>query len=79
MDNKKLTNDFMLVKQLGDQIGYGHLMELASSLWKRKLGGDGSGAFVPTIIDFIIDEHRVNVYENSKFYDSIVKTALEVK
>lgn len=40
------------VKELGDRIGYGHLMELASALWRYDLQSHGHpsiGAFVPVI------------------------------
>lgn len=30
-----------IVKQLGDQIGYGHLMSLASALWRQTLKEKG--------------------------------------
>lgn len=44
------------VKALGDAIGYGNLMWIASSLWRKSLKDQGypvNGAFVPTINNFI--------------------------
>lgn len=41
------------VKELGDEIGYGHLMSLASALWRKKLIAEYAsapdGAFIPAI------------------------------
>lgn len=44
------------VQELGEQIGYGHMMSLASALWRKDLKDNGYpeiGAFVPTISSFI--------------------------
>lgn len=63
------------IKKLGDEMGYGHLMSLASAIWRKKLldvNVPVSGAFVPTIDSFIKDEHKDTLIEN-KFYDEIVK------
>lgn len=41
-----------LVKTLGDKIGYGNMMSIASALWANKLEDSGvpkTGAFIPTI------------------------------
>ena len=41
------------VKELGDQIGYGNMMTIASALWAKELMDDDcgdSGAFYPTIL-----------------------------
>ena len=55
--------EIKLVEELGDKIGYGNMMCIASVLWSRKLsnwhGYDLSdGAFVPTLLDFIKDEYK---------------------
>jgi hypothetical protein len=42
------------VKRLGDAIGYGEMMVIASRLWQKKLEGmrlPKSGAFVPVILN----------------------------
>ena len=44
--------EVLAVKQLGEQIGYGNMMSIASALWALKLTESGlptSGAFIPTI------------------------------
>lgn len=41
-----------LVKTLGDKIGYGNMMSIASALWANMLEDSGvpaSGAFIPTL------------------------------
>ena len=41
------------VKRLGDQIGYGNMMTIASALWAKMLIDEGlgdGGAFYPTIL-----------------------------
>ena len=41
------------VKSLGDQIGYGNMMDIASALWARELideGFTGNESFYPTIL-----------------------------
>lgn len=44
--------EIRLVKELGEKIGYGNMMEIASALWAKKLddldGNDiSTGAFIP--------------------------------
>lgn len=68
------------VQRLGEQIGYGHLMSLASALWRRDLVnkyGDGfaSGAFVPILRGLIVGEWTENVEKEIEIYDEIVKAA----
>lgn len=69
------------VKRLGEQIGYGHLMSLASALWRRNLTEEygekvGEGAFIPTLKMLVVEDWQENVEQESKLYDSIVKEAL---
>ena len=70
------------VQRLGDQIGYGHLMWLASALWRRKLvkdWGEGheKGAFLPTI-SVLLNEEGLDVFQQqSGIYDEIVADVLD--
>ena len=42
MINKYLRKqEIIAVKELGEAIGYGNLMDIASALWAMKLSGDG--------------------------------------
>jgi hypothetical protein len=66
-----------VVKNLGETIGYGHLMSLASALWRKSLKDKGypeHGAFVPTCIDFINKEMVEMTEDSSKMYDNIIKS-----
>ena len=47
-----MIKDREAVKQLGTQIGYGNMMQLASDLWKKDMIAKGypvSGVFIPTL------------------------------
>lgn len=63
------------VRQLGEKIGYGNMMEIASSLWRNKLLKDGIsfGAFIPTIEQFVLKKHRKTCEKSSAIYDSWYK------
>lgn len=76
-DEERLMRDIQDVKLLGGRIGYGHLMGLASALWRDDLEKKGypiNGAFIPTIEDFIKDEYANMTAESKKTYDYIVKS-----
>ena len=69
------------VQRLGEQIGYGHLMSLASALWRRSLIKEygekvAEGAFIPTLKMLVVEDWQENVEKENKLYDSIVKAAL---
>ena len=52
-DNERFKRECEEVKRLGDQIGYGNMMTIASALWAKMLIDEGwtdSGAFFPTIL-----------------------------
>ena len=54
MDEGRFKRECEEVKRLGDQIGYGNMMTIASALWAKMLIDEGwgsdSGAFYPTIL-----------------------------
>lgn len=53
MNEERLMREVEEVKRLGDQIGYGNMMTIASALWAKMLIDEGvgdSGAFYPTIL-----------------------------
>lgn len=66
MENFK--KEIISVKVLGEQIGYGNIMQIASSLWRKDLKDKGYpviGAFVPTISENLSgDEIRYDEYIN---------------
>lgn len=70
------------IKRIGDKIGYGHLMSLASALWRRQLAQEynekfAEGAFVPTLKMLVVEDWQENIEKENKLYDEIVKAALE--
>lgn len=72
----KLKRDVEAVRQLGSQMGYGHLMELASALWREDLQetlGFSSGAFVPVCTYSIKKADVPMIEKSSNQYDKIVK------
>lgn len=72
----KLKKEVDAVRQLGSLIGYGHLMELASALWREQLQdtlGFSSGAFVPVCTYSINKDDIPMIEKSSKQYDKIVK------
>lgn len=51
--NEQYKNQILQVKALGEMIGYGNMMDIASILWAQKLKDDGYddiGAFYPMIL-----------------------------
>lgn len=54
LNNERFKRECEEVKRLGDQIGYGNMMTIASALWAKMLideeWGSDSGAFYPTIL-----------------------------
>lgn len=51
--NKLYKNQILQVKALGEVIGYGNIMDIASILWAQRLINDGYddiGAFYPMIL-----------------------------
>ena len=75
------TFEVVAVQRLGEQIGYGHLMSLASALWRRSLTKEYSekfadSAFIPTLKMLVVEDWQENVEKEKKLYDEIVKAAL---
>lgn len=53
------ADEYAAVKLVGDKIGYGNMMSIAGTLWRRMLRDEGypeSGAFYPTCPSFIDKE-----------------------
>ena len=71
----KMTDDAQQVKELGDKIGYGHMMTLASALWRKSLGQAGiptDAAFVTTCLPFMNEEDQRNTLLENELYDKLV-------
>ncbi|MEO6522236.1 MAG: hypothetical protein ABIN91_11200 [Mucilaginibacter sp.] len=58
-------NEIEAVKQLGEMIGYGNMMTLASALWAIQLNKSGSstGAFVPALTSDLLARYRIDAME----------------
>ena len=53
MNEERFKQEVEEVKHLGDKIGYGNMMTIASALWAKMLideGGTDDGAFYPTTL-----------------------------
>lgn len=76
ISRETIKAEVIQVKELGEKIGYGHLMELASALWRKSLEEKGypiSGAFIPTI-GACIEKEMFDKTENSRAtYDEFVR------
>jgi len=71
-----MKEDVKLVKEIGDIIGYGHLMNIASSLWREMLREKEfpvSGAFLPTCLLFVKDKDKKMHEDDAVHYDNYVK------
>lgn len=73
-----------LVAQLGSTLGYGHLMELASALWKSDLERRGmseasaaNGAFVPVLLMDVKEERRGAAAAQRKIYEDWIRILRE--
>lgn len=63
------------VKELGEKIGYGNMMAIASALWRKSLKDKSypvSGAFVPTCSSFIKEEFKDLDKYSTDLYDKLV-------
>lgn len=71
-----MNKDVKEVEALGNRIGYGHLMNIASALWRKSLIDKAypvMGAFYPTCICFIKKKHRPRLVE-LEIYDKLIKS-----
>lgn len=74
--DKKLKRDMAAVKALADSIGYGHLMELTSALWRYELKKEGicdDGVLLPTTSSSIKEEELSHVLSSNVIYDKLIK------
>jgi len=69
------NNEIELVEALGETIGYGHLMCLASALWRRSLKEKEypiSGAFIGVCISSVYKKYRKQFESENKYYDKYI-------
>jgi hypothetical protein len=68
-------NEIEAVKKLGEKIGYGNMMSIASALWRKSAKEQGypiSGAFVPTCLQFIKEDLQDLGKDGRELYDKMV-------
>jgi hypothetical protein len=68
-------NEIEEVKELGERIGYGNMMCIASALWRKSAKDKGcpiSGAFVPTCLEFIKEDFQDLDKDGRELYDKMV-------
>lgn len=71
-----LKSEVKSVKEIGEQIGYGHLMSLASALWRKSLKDKGYpeiGAFVATTLPYVEKEMAQATETERKMYDGFIE------
>lgn len=74
--NERIKQETAVLEMLGDSIGYGHLMALATALWRRKLRSQGlpeNAAFIGVCDISIKNDRLKSVMEEVRVYDEIVK------
>lgn len=72
--------EVLYVKELGESIGYGNMMSIASALWALKLGeehGIDTGAFIPTIPQFMLKKEGKKAMEEQKRQMQYIKKLLK--
>ena len=79
----KIQHDILRVKELGELIGYGNMMSLASALWRKKLiesGTPPSGAFIAALeMDIEAgDLDKWNLHIDRVFANIIYKNSEEI-
>lgn len=71
-----MEKDIDAVKQLGEQIGYGNMMTIASALWRKSLREKGypdSGAFVPTCLGMFDEQGEKIAREEAERFDAYLE------
>lgn len=64
------------VKQLGETIGYGNMMALATALWRKDLRDHGypvSGAFIATVYPLLNEEGKEIADRELPLYDKLIE------
>lgn len=76
------TFEVIAVQRLGERIGYGNLMSIASALWRRKMvkaygKGYEIGVLVPVMSRLVKEERQESLHKEMKLMDRMVELALE--
>jgi hypothetical protein len=79
INNMNREQEVLAVKLLGETIGYGNMMSIATALWRKNLRDRGypqSGAFIGTIYQLLTDEGKEIADKELPHYDKEVETIL---
>jgi hypothetical protein len=79
INNMNREQEVLAVKLLGETIGYGNMMSIATALWRKNLRDSGypqSGAFIGTIYELLNDEGKEIADKELPHYDKEVETIL---
>jgi hypothetical protein len=74
-----IKKEILEVKELGEKIGYGNMMTIACSLWRKNLNDldyPQSGAFIPTIYQLLNDEGKEIADKELPTYDRLIEKTL---
>lgn len=76
INKEKIKSEAAQVKELGERIGYGHLMSMASALWRKSLEDKGwpvIGAFIPMVEEFVEKDMLESSMKEREAYDAFVR------
>jgi hypothetical protein len=74
------SEEIRAIKALGERIGYGNIMSIASGLWAVMLEdsyGIDSGAFVPTVIPLLKEDERERVISEQAYMKAHIRHELK--
>lgn len=77
---QNFKDEVHVVKSLGQSIGYGHLMQLASTLWANDLESHGLprlGAHVPTVMTLLTEDGKKIAESSDNEYQCLIREVFE--
>ena len=75
--SNRRKDEIQKIKELGEKIGYGNMMDVASALWALKLEkqyGTTYGAHIPTVEPFLTEEGKEEAKRDLDFRLSEIKS-----
>jgi hypothetical protein len=70
-----IKTEIEVVKKVGEKIGYGHMMEIASALWRQKLRDSKTpetGAFIAVLSSDVKEEAKERSVSTVNHYDRML-------
>jgi hypothetical protein len=80
INNMNREQEILAVKLLGEIIGYGNMMSIATALWRKYLRDSGypqSGAFIGTIYQLLNDDGKEIADKELHHYDREIERFLK--